>query len=139
MTARARFMREVDPAERPISELDQLVREGLPIDMLDRVAAAYGLTQAAMADLLELPTRTLQRRRSAGRFDKTESERLFRYIRMYQRALDVFDGDEESAREFLTEAQPGLDGAVPSEFARSELGASEVMDLLGRIDLGVYT
>jgi putative toxin-antitoxin system antitoxin component (TIGR02293 family) len=139
MTAQAKFMREVDAASLPIAELVQLVGEGLPTPVLDRVATAYGLTQQAMADLIDVPTRTLQRRRAAGRFDKGESERLYRYIRMYQRALDVFDGDDDSARQFLTETQPGLDGAVPVEFARSELGASEVIDLLGRIDLGVYT
>jgi uncharacterized protein (DUF2384 family) len=32
-----------------------------------------------------------------------------------------------------------LAGEVPIEMARSEYGASEVMDILGRIDHGVYT
>ena len=54
-------------------------------------------------------------------------------------AKNVFEAEAEAAREFLTEAQPGLGGAVPAEMARSEYGAAEVMDLLGRIDRGVYT
>jgi putative toxin-antitoxin system antitoxin component (TIGR02293 family) len=117
----------------------EVVQKGLPTSILDHVAAAYGLTQQSFADLIEMPARTLQRRRAAGRFDAAESERLFRYVRLYQRAAEVFDDDGESARQFLTEPQPGLDGAIPIDFARSELGAAEVMDLLGRIDLGVYT
>jgi putative toxin-antitoxin system antitoxin component (TIGR02293 family) len=58
---------------------------------------------------------------------------------LYRRAVEVFDDDAESAQQFLTESQPGLNGLIPAEVARSEYGASEVMDLLGRIDYGVHT
>lgn len=139
MSARATFIQGIDTTKLPVAELVDLVGKGLPISVLDRVAAVYGLTQQAMAELIDVPMRTLQRRRADGRFDKAASERLYRYIRMYQRALEVFDDDEDSARRFLMEPQPGLEGAIPVEFARSELGAAEVMDLLGRIDTGVYS
>jgi uncharacterized protein (DUF2384 family) len=39
----------------------------------------------------------------------------------------------------LTHKQPGLGGAVPLDFAKTEIGAREVENLLGRIEYGVYS
>jgi putative toxin-antitoxin system antitoxin component (TIGR02293 family) len=136
---REALLPELDEATRPPQEVIEFVSKGLAFDALARVARAYGVTQQVMAGLIGVSPRTLQRRRANGCFDASESERLYRFIRLYRRALDVFDEDEDAAREFLTEAQPGLASAVPAEMARSEYGAAEVMDLLGRIDHGVYT
>ena len=136
---REALLPELDDTKQPPQEVIELVSQGLAFDALARVARAYGVTQQAMAVLIGVSPRTLQRRRAHGCFDALESERLYRFIRLYRRAVDVFDEDEDAAREFLSEAQPGLASAVPTEMARSEFGASEVMDLLGRIDHGVYT
>lgn len=133
------FLPGFDDTRAAPNKVIDLVAKGLPFEVLDRVSRAYGLTQRAMAQLLGIVPRTLQRRRAAGSLDALESERLYRYIRLYRLALSVFDNDPVSARQFLTEAQPGLGGEVPIEMARSEYGASEVMDILGRIDHGVYT
>ena len=137
--ARQTLLPEIDEAMLPVQDVIEYVSKGLSFEALDRVAAALGVTQAEMAELIGVAPRTLQRRRSAGCFDAQESERLYRYIRLYERAVDVFDGDEESARTFLKHPQAGVGGAVPVQMARSEYGATEVMDLLGRIDYGVYT
>lgn len=136
---REALLPELDETTQPPQEVIEFVSKGLAFDALARVARAYGVTQQLMAELIGVSPRTLQRRRADGCFDAPESERLYRFIRLYRRALDVFDEDEDAAREFLTEAQTGLASAVPTEMARSEYGAAEVMDLLGRIDHGVYT
>jgi len=129
----------LDEKKAPPEEIMERVTEGLAFEVLGQVARAYGVTQETMADWLGVSSRTRERRRRAGSFDRLESERLYRYIRLYRRAVEVFDDDAESARQFLTAPQPGLNGLIPVEVARSEFGASEVMDLLGRIDYGVYT
>lgn len=136
---RETLLPELDESSLAVREVIDFVSKGLAFGTLERAADAYGLTQGEMAEVLRIPPRTLQRRRSAGSFDAQESERLYRYIRLFERACDVFDGRADSARAFLTEPQPGLGGAIPLDVARSEYGASEVMDLLGRIDYGVYT
>lgn len=128
-----------DDRKASLEKVIEVVARGLPVKVLDNLAQGYGLTQQGMADLVGIPPRTLQRRRAAGLFDRQESERLYRYFRLYRRAVEVFDDDAESARQFLAIAQPGLDGHVPREMARSEFGAEAVMDLLGRIEYGVYT
>ena len=44
----------------------------------------------------------------------------------------------ENARKWLFSPQVGLGGAVPLEYAETEVGAREVENLLGRIEYGVY-
>ena len=51
---------------------------------------------------------------------------------------EVF-GDAENAREWLIHPQRGLGNVVPVELAKSEIGAREVENLLGRIEYGVYS
>ena len=47
-------------------------------------------------------------------------------------------GDAADARLWLGSPQVGLGGAVPLDYAETEVGAREVEDLLGRIDHNVY-
>ncbi|PYJ36479.1 MAG: hypothetical protein DME81_10160 [Verrucomicrobia bacterium] len=53
-------------------------------------------------------------------------------------ATDVF-GEIDKARAWLKHPQYGLGGAVPLDYAETEIGAREVDNLLGRIDYGVYS
>jgi putative toxin-antitoxin system antitoxin component (TIGR02293 family) len=53
------------------------------------------------------------------------------------KAVELMES-EESARQWLASPQFGLGGAVPLDYAETEIGAREVEDLLGRIEYGVY-
>lgn len=107
----------------PFAELEQLQTSlGLP---LDRLAARLGLSRA-----------TLHRRKSQGRLNRDESDRVVRFARLFGRACEVME-DESAARAWLQSPQIGLGGAVPLEFAETEVGAREVEALLGRIEFGV--
>lgn len=66
-----------------------------------------------------------------------ESERILRIARVFDMALSVF-GKLEKARRWLKHPARGLDGHIPMEYADTGLGAQEVIDLLGRIDHGVF-
>jgi len=61
-----------------------------------------------------------------------------RYARLLGQAFKVFE-DLESAKQWLNAPQVGLGGAIPLEYARTEIGAREVENLLGRIEYGVYS
>src|SRR5262249_49789658 len=79
---------------------------------------------------------TLQRRKIAGRLSSEESDKVIRFSRLLDHAIDVF-GDIEKARAWLKHPQYGLGGAIPLDYAETEIGAREVDNLLGRIDYGV--
>ena len=112
------------------------IQAGLSFRAVRNLQAALDLPLEKIATFLGMSRATLHRRKAKGKIDRSESERLVRYQRLFKKAQEVF-GDSGSARQWLTQPAPGLGNAKPVEFARTELGAREVENLLGRIEYGV--
>jgi putative toxin-antitoxin system antitoxin component (TIGR02293 family) len=91
-----------------------------------------------LAAKLSISRSTLQRRKTNGRLSPDESDKVMRFARLLEHTTDVF-GDIDKARAWLKHPQYGLGGAVPLDYAETEVGAREVDNLLGRIDYGVYS
>ena len=88
--------------------------------------------------LLGISKATLHRRKHTGRLDAAESDRVVRFARLLGQAASVMES-LENGRRWLTSPQVGLGGAIPLEYAETEVGAREVENLLGRIEYGVYS
>ncbi|MEK7675224.1 MAG: antitoxin Xre/MbcA/ParS toxin-binding domain-containing protein [Verrucomicrobiota bacterium] len=119
-------------------KLIEVIRLGLPVQELDALQASLDLPMDKLAPKLGMSKATLHRRKAQGRLGPEESDRVLRYARLMGKAVEVMDG-EEPARRWLTSPQVGLGGAVPLDYAETEVGAREVEDLLGRIEYGVYS
>ncbi len=91
-----------------------------------------------LAPRLGMSRATLHRRKREGRLSPGESDLVLRFARLMGRARIVLGG-EDQARQWLRSPQFGLGGAVPLDYADTEIGAREVEDLLGRIEHGVYS
>lgn len=115
------------------------IEKGLPWKSLERFVRNTGLTLEQVAELISIPPRTLARRKTSKRLAPDESDRLVRAARIYGRALDLFDGDAETATEWFTEENMALGGATPIDFARTEVGAEEVDHVIGRAEYGVFS
>ena len=120
------------------SMLIESLKAGLPMEELASLRASLDLPMDRLAPLLGISKATLHRRKAAGRLDPAESDRVLRFARLMGRAVEVLE-TEENARSWLTSPQYGLGGAVPLDYAGTEVGAREVEDLLGRIAYGVYS
>lgn len=116
----------------------QAVQRGLPFDELEALRVALDLPLDQLAPKLGMSLATLHRRKQEGRLTQAESDRLMRYARLMRQAMELFR-DETSSREWLKRPAFGLGGAVPLDYADTEMGAREVEDLLGRIAYGVYS
>ena len=114
------------------------IRAGLSFRAVQNLQEALDLPMERIASVLGMSRATLHRRKLQGKIDREESEKLVRYQNLLKKAEEVF-GDAENAREWLRHRQRGLGNAVPLEFAKSEIGAREVENLLGRIEYGVYS
>ncbi len=119
-------------------ELVRVVQDGLRFRELETLREDLGLPLDQLAEKLGISRATLHRRKVSGRLAADESDKVVRFARLFRQAKDVFGGDEE-ARQWLAFPQYGLGGAVPLDYARSEVGAREVENLLGRIEYGVYS
>lgn len=121
------------------AELHDAVKEGLPYETLERLRRALGLPASRLGELIDVPARTLARRKESMRLEPDESDRLFRLARIVGLALQLFEGDLEEARAWLSRPQPALASVPPIEFTRTEVGAREVENLIGRLEHGIPT
>lgn len=113
--------------------------EGLSFESLVRLQKNMDLPLKELAHLIDISTRTLARRRDRGRLEPDESDRLVRLSRVFALALELFEGDVESARSWLSRPQPALGDATPLDMVRTEVGAREVEALIGGLEHGVYS
>src|SRR5437588_12140548 len=120
------------------AELIQRIQKGLRFSELKTLQDTLDLPFDKLAAKLSISRSTLQRRKAAGRLSPDESDKVIRYSRLVRQAADFF-GDIEKARAWLKHPQYGLGGAVPLDYARTEAGAREVENLLGRMQYGVYS
>lgn len=120
------------------SGLVQAVEAGLPVGELEVLRTGLGLPMEQLASRLGISKATLHRRKRTGRLGPEESGRVLRLARLTGRAVEVLES-KENARAWLSSPQMGLGGAVPLDYAETEIGAREVEDLLGRIEYGVYS
>ena len=120
------------------TELIRQIQKGLRFSELKTLQNSLDLPFEQLAAKLCISRSTLHRRKAAGRLSPDESDKVMRLSRLLDHAAKVF-GDVEKARAWLKFPQVGLGGAVPLDYAQTEVGAREVDDLLGRIDYGVYS
>jgi putative toxin-antitoxin system antitoxin component (TIGR02293 family) len=120
------------------TELIRKIQKGLRFSELETLQNSIDLPFEQLAAKLAISRSTLQRRRAAGRLSPDESDKVMRLSRLLEHATNVF-GDIERARAWLKFPQRGLGGAIPLDYAETEVGAREVDDLLGRIEYSVYT
>lgn len=125
--------------EMNLPSLIRLIDKGLPWSTVPAFARISGFSQQELADFLGIPARTFARRRHSGTLDPAESERLLRLAEIFVAAKGLFAGDQDGARQWLTSPVRGLNNARPIDYARTELGAREVRNLIGRLEDGVFS
>ncbi|MGH9898894.1 MAG: type II RES/Xre toxin-antitoxin system antitoxin [Pyrinomonadaceae bacterium] len=115
------------------------VEQGFSFRVFEHLQRNMALPKYELADLIMIRPRTLNRRKDEGRLQPDESDRLLRASRIFGRALELFNGRAEAARRWLASAQPALNGETPLNVAKTDIGAREVENLIGRIEQGVFT
>ena len=113
------------------------VRNGLAYRALDRFARETELPLGALGELIQIPSRTLVRRKTEGRLQPEESDRLLRASRIFGLAIDLFEGDRVAALHWLSSAQHALGNETPMALIQTDVGAREVENLIGRLEHGV--
>jgi putative toxin-antitoxin system antitoxin component (TIGR02293 family) len=115
------------------------IRRGFTYSAFERFQRNTALPFRVLAQVVEIPERTLARRKESGRFQPDETDRLVRTSRVFARAVELFEGNAEGARQWLTSPVIALGGRTPLEFASTDVGAIEVENLIGRLEYGIPT
>ena len=120
-------------------ELLRYLERGLSFRALESFSTRSGMAIPVVASLIGIPERTMARRRSAGKLSPDESERLLRISTVFEKAVDLFEGDVPSAVVWLKSPRKELDNQTPLAYSRFEVGARDVENLIGRLEHGVFS
>ena len=127
----------IDVTAENTDQLISQLKKGLSTDSIDKLKERLNISDSAMSRIVQIPKRTLDRRREKGRLRTDESERVLRLAQVYDMAFNVF-GSQKKAESWLKNRARGLGDKIPLEYADTDLGAHEVINLLGRIDHGIF-
>lgn len=122
---------------RSSSELIEAVREGLSFDAFEDLREALELSYDELAALLEIPRRTLTKRKSDGVFTSNESNAISRVARVYREALTFFE-EPTRTRRWMKTPLPTLHGSPPLDLLDTDPGAQVVSELIQQLFWGIY-
>ena len=129
----------IEKGKKPV-RLSQLVADGLPTRTAEYLAGNLEFPVSEFTTkYVHIPKQTMARRKNAGKLNVDESDRVARFARLLKHTTDMMDGDHDAAIRWLKTPQILLENQTPLEYARTESGAAEVQQLIGRIEAGVYS
>jgi putative toxin-antitoxin system antitoxin component (TIGR02293 family) len=120
-------------------ELIRQVGRGFSFRALHNLESQTGIPVSQVAELLGIPPRTLARRKASGRLTADESEKLLRISSTFEKTLELFEGDRTRALAWLSSPKRELENRTPLQYSRTEIGAREVENLLGRLEHGIFS
>ena len=119
-------------------DLSEKIQAGFPFNSFILLTRHMGVTNKELAELIQISTRTLNRRQKEGKLKADESDRLLRFARIFSQAVDLFDGDQKATQHWLSRENQALKGDSPLEASKTEVGAREVESLIARLEHGVF-
>ena len=123
------------PEKATLDFVRNTIEHGLHRDAFTRLKTVIDISGDELSQVVRIPPRTVARREV---FKPDESERILRVASVFQRAIEVL-GALDKARRWFSNPKRALGGKTPMEFCDTEPGANEVVNLLGRIEHGVFT
>ncbi len=123
------------------AELVKQIHRGFRVAVIQKLADELGVPQQTLLKVTKIAPATLSRRRksASGLLSPEESDRVYRVAAAYRSAVQLFEGEAESARRWLNDPAKALGGDSPLQHLDTEAGAAEVQDFIGRLEHGVYT
>jgi putative toxin-antitoxin system antitoxin component (TIGR02293 family) len=112
-----------------------LIRDGLPVDVIDRLIGDRTVTPDEVKRIIMVPKAIVVRRRKGG-LTPEQSERVIRAVRIIAEALETF-GSRDKALTWMRRTCAVLGGKAPIDLLDTEEGAGLVESLLGRIAHGL--
>lgn len=119
-----------------VSDLIALIGHGIPVNSLQGLAEALRTSHSTVLSLTGISARTYARRNHTGRLNVEESERVARLARVTELVHRTMG--REHGNRWLNQAWPALNYNTPLSYARIDLGAEAVIDLIGALDDGLF-
>lgn len=113
--------------------------EGVQRAMFAKVAKEIAMiSEKDLAQISGLSQRTISRMSDEQLLPPQSAEVIISIMRTYRRAVEVFES-EDAAHKWLKTSLPVLGNQTPLQAVSNRFGAELVLNILGRIEHGVYS
>ncbi|MDZ4852949.1 MAG: antitoxin Xre/MbcA/ParS toxin-binding domain-containing protein [Pirellulaceae bacterium] len=136
-----KFMGGSSVVGSPCSDFEfiEIIRLGLPSKVIQCVVKSSSVSEDVICKSLRISKRTAARRKAnASTLKPSESELIYRFSKVIVTATDIL-GNRVKAREWLMTGNHAMNGARPIDLLDTGIGFEDVMNLLHRIEFGVYS
>ena len=112
------------------------IREGYPARILKSASSFFGVSDARIQSIAQVPPTTANRlEKNGANIDSAATERMFRMGAVTRMAIDVFE-QESSAIQWMRQPNSALGNAAPLDLMDTEPGAQSVRQVLNAIATG---
>lgn len=119
-------------------DLLKLARKGIPKKSLLALAKQISLTIEEVASVLHISERTLQRYTPQTLVKTEYADRAIELALLYERGIEVL-GSEKAFSGWIKSPNLALGGEIPFNLLDTRIGFTMVLDILGRIEHGVFS
>lgn len=119
-------------------DLIEITRKGLPKTVVISLSKILGISMEKMSDLLHVSHRTIQRKSNTDLLNTYSTEQVLEIAEVISKGIEVL-GTLESFKAWLHSEIRHLNYKKPIDFLDTSFGTHMILDMLGRIEYGVYS
>ena len=119
-------------------DLLKLARKGISKKSLLALAKKISLTIEEVASVLHISERTLQRYTPQTLVKTEYADRAIELALLYERGIEVL-GSEQAFSNWVKSPNFALGGEIPFNLLDTRIGFTMVLDILGRIEHGIFS
>lgn len=119
-------------------DLLNLARKGISKKSLTSLAKQISLTLEEIAGVLHISERTLQRYTPTTLVKTEYADRAIELARLYERGIEVL-GSAKAFNTWVRQPNQALNNEIPFNLLDTSIGFDMVLQILGRIEYGVFS
>jgi len=119
-------------------DLLNLARKGISKKAITALAKQISLTLEEIAGILHISERTLQRYAPTTLVKTEYADRAIELARLYERGIEVL-GSAKAFNSWVKAPNLALNGEIPFNLLDTRIGFEMVLNILGRIEYGVFS